>query len=165
MARAHTRALRSHTAASCRWCQKQTGASFALHAFIEKNKLKILAGEVEEVTVESPSGAGQVMTRCSKCHFAVWSVYLSLGPEAEVVRSLDVGTLDEPDACPPDYHIYTHHKQRWITFSDDIPVFDQLYDENEIWPKDKLLRRRKALEKKTQKMRLEPIHEGDYVAG
>ncbi len=131
---------------SCRWCQRQTGASFALHALIEANKLKIVSGEIETITVDSPSGAGQIMTRCSKCHFAVWSVYRSLGLESDVLRSLDVGTFDDPDACPPDYHIYTRHKQRWVTLSDDVPVFDQLYDENEIWSKEKLQRRRKALE-------------------
>lgn len=131
---------------SCRWCQRQTGSSFALHAMVEADKLRVLSGEIELTTVASPSGAGQTITRCSTCHFAVWSIYLSLGPEADVLRILDVGTLDNPDCCPPTYHIYTRFKQPWIKLSDDIPAFVDFYNKQEYWPKEQLERRKKALE-------------------
>jgi hypothetical protein len=131
---------------SCRWCQRQTGASFALHAMIELEKLKVLSGKVEEVTIASPSGAGQTITRCSRCRFSVWSVYLGLGLEAETLRSLDVGTLDEPDLCPPTYHIFARFKQPWIILSDAVPVFEEMYDRHLYWTKEQLDRRTGALE-------------------
>lgn len=112
---------------------------------IEVDKLKILTGKIEEVTVASPSGANQTITRCSECHFAVWSAYLALGPEAKTLRSLDVGTLNNPNLCPPTYHIYTRFKQPWIKLSDDVPVFEELYDPTKYWPKEQLERRKQAL--------------------
>lgn len=130
---------------SCLWCQRQTGASFALHAMIEVDKLKVLSGDVEEITVASPSGAGQKLTRCSKCHFSVWSVYLYLGPEAETLRSLDVGTLDNPNLCPPTFHIYTRFKQPWVVLSDEVPAFEELYDATKYWTTAQLERRKQAL--------------------
>src|ERR1700740_1955033 len=33
----------------CRWCQRETGASFALNALIEADRVSLLKGEVEVV--------------------------------------------------------------------------------------------------------------------
>jgi len=48
----------------CRWCQRQTGAAFALNALFEADHVKLLQGEVAELTVDSPSGKGQKIARC-----------------------------------------------------------------------------------------------------
>jgi hypothetical protein len=112
---------------------------------IEVEKLKVLYGEVEEVTVPSQSGAVQTLTRCPKCHFAVWSVYLALGLRAETLRSIDVGTLDNPNLCSPTFHIYTRFKKLCITLSDDIPAFEDLYDATKYWTKEQQDRRKQAL--------------------
>lgn len=136
----------THNNTSCRLCQRQTGASFALHAMIETNRLKVLKGEPEVITVPSSSGAGQSITRCAKCHCSVWSAYLCLGREAEVLLSLDVGTLDNPDLCPPEYHIYTRFKQPWIVLSDSAPAFEAGYDRYQYWTSEQNERRNKASE-------------------
>ena len=88
------------------------------------------------------SGAGQVISRCPKCQVALWSVYSGLGP---VFRFIRVGTLDEPDACPPDVHIYTESKQPWVALPAGTPSFAQYYRRSEQWPAESQERRKKAL--------------------
>ena len=39
-----------------------------------------------------------------------------------------VGTLDEPDRLPPDIHIFTASKQRWVILPADKPAVPEYYD-------------------------------------
>ena len=87
-------------------CQKNSGSSFALNALFEADRVELISGEVEDVTVPTPSGTGQIITRCSKCKVAVWSNY-NMGGLRERIRFIRVGTLDDPDQLPPDVHIFT----------------------------------------------------------
>jgi len=57
----------------CRWCQRETGASFALNALIEADRVQLLQGEVEIINTPSNSGKGQKISRCPRCWIAVWS--------------------------------------------------------------------------------------------
>src|SRR6187399_1674574 len=99
--RMETRPLFVHCC-HCRWCQRETGASFALNAMIESDRLSLLGAALEPVDTPSASGQGQRIFRCSHCRIAVWSHYAGAGPLISFVR---VGTLDEPDRLPPDIHI------------------------------------------------------------
>src|SRR5947199_3251514 len=63
----------------CRWCQRETGASFALNALIEADRVELLQGEVVVVDTPSNSGQGQRIARCPRCHVAVWSNYGGAG--------------------------------------------------------------------------------------
>ena len=126
----------------CRWCQRETGASFALNAMIEADRVTLLAGEPELVETPSASGKGQVIARCPKCRIAVWSNYAGAGPHVRFVR---VGTLDDPDRLPPDIHIFTSSKQPWVVLPEDIPAVPEYYDRKQFWPADSLARREKLL--------------------
>jgi len=95
----------------CRWCQRESGASFALNAMIEGNRVTNLGIEPELVNTPSNSGAGQIIARCPVCRVAIWSNYAGSGPVVKFVR---VGTLDNPDLLPPDIHIFTESKQPWV---------------------------------------------------
>src|ERR1700755_2419446 len=88
----------------CRWCQRESGASFALNALIEFDYLELLSGTVEVIDTPSNSGKGQRISRCPHCRLALWSNYSGGG---ETFRFVRVGTLDEPDRYPPDIHIFT----------------------------------------------------------
>ena len=122
----------------CRWCQRETGSSFALNALIEADRVELLEGEVEAIDTPSYSGRGQKVSRCPKCHVAVWSNY---GGGGEAVRFVRVGTLDEPDRVPPDIHIYTLSKQPWVTLPPDVPAMPEYYRASEQWPQESLERR------------------------
>jgi hypothetical protein len=122
----------------CRWCQRETGASFALNAMIEANRVVLLHGAIEVVITPSNSGAGQKITRCRVCRIAVWSNY---GGAGDVVRFVRVGTLDDPDRLPPDIHIFTMSKQPWVILPADVPAVEEYYDREQYWPTESLQRR------------------------
>jgi hypothetical protein len=122
----------------CRWCQRETGAAFALNAMIEADRVELLAGEPELVLTPSLSGKGQKIWRCPKCRIAVWSNYPGAG---DAVRFVRVGTLDEPDRMPPDIHIFTMSKQPWVVLPEGARAMDEFYDLKSTWPKESLERR------------------------
>jgi hypothetical protein len=124
----------------CRWCQRETGASFALNALIESERVQLLEGEVEVVDTPSNSGKGQKIARCPKCRIALWSNY---GGAGDMLRFIRVGTLDEPDRLPPDIHIFTSSKQPWVVLPADVPAVPEYYKSKEHWPKESLERRAK----------------------
>lgn len=123
----------------CRWCQRETGASFALNALIEAHRVLLLQGEPEPVQTPSESGKGQKISRCPQCSVAVWSNYAGAGDKVRFVR---VGTLDEPDRLPPDIHIFTASKQPWVVLDPRVPAVTAYYDLSKHWPEPSLERRR-----------------------
>ena len=126
----------------CRWCQRETGASFALNALIEADRVTLLAGEPLIVDTPSYSGLGQKIARCPTCHLALWSNYAGAGP---IVRFVRVGTLDDPATMPPDVHIYTRSKLPWVALPQGVPAFDAYYNSRELWPAESLDRRKAAI--------------------
>ena len=122
----------------CRWCQRETGASFALNAMIEADRVQLLQGEVEVIDTPSNSGKGQRIARCPRCRIAVWSNY---GGAGDALRFVRVGTLDEPDRLPPDIHIFTASKQPWVVLPPDTPAVAEYYKSGELWPRESLERR------------------------
>lgn len=126
----------------CRWCQRETGASFALNAMIEADRVETLAAEPEIVLTPSESGKGQRIARCPTCRIAVWSNYAGSG---DAIRFIRVGTLDNPDLLPPDIHIFTESKQPWVLLPEGTPSVPVYYDRKEYWPEQSLERRRVAL--------------------
>ena len=124
-------------ACHCRWCQRETGSAFVINALIEAVHVPLLQGEVEVVDTPSASGRGQKIARCPRCRIALWSHYPRGGPAVCFVR---VGTLDDPDACPPDVHIYTDSKQPWLSLPDGARAYAEFYDVPSVWPISSLQR-------------------------
>jgi len=114
----------------CKECQKQTGSAYVLNAIIEADRLTWV-GETTEHTLQTPSGKGQVITRCANCGTAVFSNYLARLGKLAYIR---VGTLNDPDKYPPDVQIFTSSKQAWVPLNPDIRNFEEFYDFKEVWP-------------------------------
>ncbi len=127
----------------CHWCQRETGASFALNAMIEADRVTTLKGQPESIVTPSNSGKGQTIWRCPTCQVAVWSHYAGAQDKLNFVR---VGTLDEAGRLPPNMHIFTSSKQPWVVIPDDQPVFEEYYDKKKIWPEENLARLERAFE-------------------
>ena len=121
----------------CRWCQRESGALFALNAMIESDRVSLLQGDPMIVDTPSESGLGQRIARCPKCFVTTWSHYAGAGPALKFVR---VGTLDDPDRLPPDIHIFTASKQAWVRIPDGVPAAAQYYDRKQYWSEDSLRR-------------------------
>lgn len=129
----------------CRWCQRETGASFALNAMVETERLTLLAGMPEVIVTPSHSGRGQKILRCPDCRIALWSHYPGGGNDVAFVR---VGTLDEPDRITPDIHIYTESKQPWVVLPEGALAVPQFYDLDQTWSPESLQRRQQLREKR-----------------
>ena len=130
-------------ACHCRWCQRETGSAFVMNALIEASRVELIAGRPVEVDTPTESGKGQIISRCPSCQVALWSVYSGAGPLFRFVRA---GTLDDPDACPPDIHIFTASKQPWMVLPEGVPAVPEYYDRKARWPEASLARRARALE-------------------
>jgi hypothetical protein len=126
----------------CRWCQRESGASFALNAMIEADRVTSLGAEPELTDTPTASGKGQRIARCPKCRIALWSNYAGAGPLICFVR---VGTLDEPDRLPPDIHIFASSRQPWVSLPPGTPAVPEYYDRKQFWSTESLARRHALL--------------------
>jgi len=124
----------------CRDCQRQTGSAFVLNALIEADRVRVLAGEPRPDRMPTESALPHHIFRCARCGVAVWSEYGGR-PEVRFVRT---GTLDLPDALAPDVHIYTRSKLPWVVLPPQATVFTGYYQAKDVWPADRLARRRAA---------------------
>lgn len=125
----------------CLDCQRQTGSAFVLNAIIEADRVDLLSGAPEPVTVPTDSGRPHDIYRCPTCQIALWSDY----GRRRVMSFVRVGTLDDPSALKPDVHIFTRSKQPWVGLPPDVPAFDVYYDMKALWPAESQERRRALL--------------------
>jgi mannose-6-phosphate isomerase-like protein (cupin superfamily) len=109
---------------------------------IESDRVTNLGIAPEIVHTPSDSGAGQKIARCPRCRVAVWSHYAGSGRLTTFVR---VGTLDTPDALPPDVHIFTASKQPWVVLPPGAKAFAEYYEREQVWSADALARRQALL--------------------
>jgi len=126
----------------CRWCQRESGASFALNAMIEADRITVSGAGPVLIDTPSASGGGQKIARCPSCHVALWSNYAESGP---LVRFVRVGTLDEPDRLSPDIHIFTASKQPWVLIPPGTPSVPEYYERKKYWPAASLVRHQALL--------------------
>ena len=111
----------------------------ALNALFEADRVVHTAGEPELFWTPSASGKGQNIARCPSCRVAIWSNYPEAGAAVRFVR---VGTMDKPDLCPPDIHIFTSTKQLWVTLPAGAKSVPEFYDLDAVWSAESLKRRR-----------------------
>lgn len=117
-------------ACHCTWCQRETGAAFAINAVIETANVRLLSGSPIDVLTPSLSGKGQIILRCPKCHVAVWSHYPTAGRKAAFIRA---GTIDPPHTVTPDIHIFTSAKRPWVVLPPNALAVPEFYNPAEVW--------------------------------
>ena len=124
-------------ACHCTWCQRESGAAFALNSMIETEFLAV-TGPIEEIQTPTASGQGQIVARCPACKVALYSHYAGAGRKVAFIR---VGTLTNPADLPPQMHIFTSTKLPWLTLDASIPAVPEYYDRKQHWPQSSLDRR------------------------
>jgi len=126
----------------CYWCQRESGAAFAVNVIIEASRVSLLRGQPLKVETPSNSGKGQDIFRCPNCFVTLWSNYSAAGDKLHFVRG---GTLDNTAVLQPGAHIFIESKQPWVVIPDGQPSFEQYYDRKTLWPAESLERRQRAL--------------------
>ena len=121
----------------CTDCQRETGSAFVINAVIETDRIELLSGEPEAVSMPTESGRPHDIYRCPSCHIALWSDY----GRRPGLRFLRVGTLENPGALPPDAHIFTRSKLPWVVLPEGMPAFDIFYDMKTQWSSESPTRR------------------------
>ena len=129
----------------CRLCQRQTGSTSVVNAFVESEHLTQLSGETSRHAVKAGSGGDHVIVRCRNCGTALWSIYPRLGELGAGVR---VGTLDDPSAVTPDAAIFTESKMAWVTLPEGIPQFEATYNPAELLPPERFARLKVLIERR-----------------
>lgn len=118
----------------CLNCQRQTGSAFVINVLIEADRVELLAGEPEVVSVPRDRGS-QKIWRCPTCQIAVYSQYTRTA-----MRFVRAGTLDDPSTVAPDVHIFTRSKLPWVELPESVPAYSVYYDTNRLWPAESLER-------------------------
>ena len=124
----------------CNDCRRQSGGAFVINGLIETDRIEVLAGQLTHYTMPTESGRPHDLHRCNICNTTLWSDY----GRREVLSFLRIATLDEPNALPPNAHIFTRSKLPWIELM-GAPEFDVYYDMTTLWPAESLARRRALL--------------------
>ena len=111
------------------YCESRTRATGALAvawAGIEKSRFRVSRGRIE--TYESTPGVFRGF--CPRC-----GTTLTYRKDPEVVRGarddvyIAVRTLDDPNACPPDEHVFYGERVDWFDVEDERPHHDGISSE------------------------------------
>lgn len=97
----------------CRTCQKVSGAPAVAWASVPSSALVVTRGT--PATYESSSFA--VRDFCPACGSTLTFRYRMADSEVDIA----VATLDTPETCPPQYHIWTDSRLGWFDTDDTLP--------------------------------------------
>lgn len=99
----------------CRTCRKASSAPELPYAQFLLSAFEIRRGW----PARYHSSPGVTRTFCRHCGSPL--TYCN----ADRLDRLDIMTcsLDDPDALPPRYHVWTSHMPSWATIGDDLPTF------------------------------------------
>jgi hypothetical protein len=128
----------------CTWCQRETGAAFALNAIVETTNFRITS-KTKPIHIDTPSasGDGQMMARCPNCYVVLYGDYGEDGTWTTFVRA---GTLDDESkkTVKPNVHIFTSTKMDWVDLTSEkergIRIMEGSYRRSQVWRKDALER-------------------------
>ena len=106
-----------------------------INILIETDRVELLAGEPQAVSVPRSGGKKQEIWRCPTCQTALFSRYTR-----DQVRFVRAGTLNDPASVAPDVHIFTRSKLPWVTLPESVPAFNVYYETEKLWPEESLAR-------------------------
>ena len=120
-------------ACHCKNCKKSTGSSFVIHTMIFEDNLKVM-GNISSAELSTGSGKGYRAYFCVNCGVYIYCKY-NIAKGRVAIRTK---TLHEP--INPQAHIFIKDKDPWIEISNKDICYDSMYDREETWPKDSLIR-------------------------
>ncbi|MGA1600500.1 MAG: GFA family protein [bacterium] len=119
-------------ACHCSLCQKLTGSAFIVNTMIEGRHFRLDSGRLKRFAGPSGSNQQHALYRCEACGDPIVSYYGG----SERIAVVKVGTLDDPQALPPQAHVYVSSKLDWVVLSENVPQFEAFYSFSEAWPEE-----------------------------
>lgn len=103
----------------CSMCRKSSGAPAIAAASVPRGSLVIAQGQEALRRYRSSPAVTRVF--CATCG---GQLFFDVADEPD---SIDVwlGSLDDPGAVPPTFHIYVADKVAWFEIDDDLPRYAQ----------------------------------------
>ena len=118
-------------ACHCRDCQRVTGSAFVVNLWIERGYVETDHARLKTARLTAGSGKPHEIFSCPECGTAIYSKYHAAPGDTVLLRG---GTLDRPEAAPPDVHIFTRSKMPWFEPPAGVPSFPAFYKLAELWP-------------------------------
>lgn len=115
-------------------CQRRSGSAFGLSAFILEDQLGITYGRPSRCVLTGTSGKRKESHHCGRCGTMIY------GRAADGGRLLWLrpGTLDTPHGLKIGAHIWVRSRQPWLVLAGDVPVFEEGYAFDAVWPQESL---------------------------
>lgn len=101
----------------CESCRRQTSSAVATFVGVDRKQLAYTAGS-PAVYHSSP---GVDRSFCPRC-----GAPIAFASEVRFPGEvhLYIGTLDDPNALPPTFHVHTGEQLSWFEVEDDLPRFE-----------------------------------------
>lgn len=99
----------------CRTCQLSSGAPAQAFACIPRGDLRVTSG-ADSIRAVQSSSFGQRFF----CGLCGTPLYVTVDHQPDTLDFSAV-TLDNPEAVPPEYHIFWSSKIGWFNLDDDLP--------------------------------------------
>jgi hypothetical protein len=103
----------------CSMCRKSSGAPVIAAASVPRGSLVIARGEESLRRYRSSPQVTRVF--CATCG---GQLFFDVADEPDSI-DLWLGSLDDPDAVPPTFHIYAADQVAWLAIHDDLPRYAQ----------------------------------------
>jgi hypothetical protein len=102
----------------CRTCRRASAAAIVPWITVNAEDFAFTAGE----PVDYKSSPPATRTFCGRC-----GTPLTFNHTSYEGKKIDVTTvsLDDPEAFPPEGHVWTSQKLRWIKLADGLPCFEE----------------------------------------
>ena len=101
----------------CSMCRKSSGAPVIAAASVPRAAMEIVRGEAELRRYQSSAEVTRVF--CATCG---GQLFFDISDEPDSV-DFWIGSLDDPDAVPPTFHIYAGDQVKWLDIHDDLPRY------------------------------------------
>lgn len=107
----------------CESCRKHAGAPVVALAGYRRDQLHYTAAQPR--VRASSEGVGRAF--CGACGTPL--TWEGDGGEIGPMVEMLVGTFDDPEACPPTFHIHYGERLAWFEIADDLPRFTEWHDD------------------------------------
>ena len=119
------------------WCQRETGATFALNTMIEAKQVSVVQGAVKIIDTSICKWIWPAHCTVPNLSYCRLQGLLQCGPSIRFGR---VGTRDQPQLLPPDIHIFISTWQPLAVIPWDMPAVAACHDRKQCWPEGGLER-------------------------